>query len=62
MKVEDEGIVSSPMLAYACIRLDRLGQGYRFIKLRDLKGQEIEGAKLFVKIDKIVRAATQMSA
>uniref|UniRef100_A0A8H7TRL0 Phosphoinositide phospholipase C n=1 Tax=Bionectria ochroleuca TaxID=29856 RepID=A0A8H7TRL0_BIOOC len=62
LKVEDEGIVSSPMLAYACIRLDRLGQGYRFIKLRDLKGQEIEGAKLFVKIDKIVRAATQMSA
>jgi hypothetical protein len=43
------------VLAWACIRLDRLRQGYRFISLRDMKGNVIEGGKLLVKITKTLR-------
>lgn len=51
-KVEDKGLVKSPLLAWACIRLDRLGQGYRFVDLLNPKGDPIKGGKLLVKIDK----------
>ena len=40
--------------AWACIRLDRLRQGYRLVDLTDCKGNPSEG-KLFVKIEKSVR-------
>jgi hypothetical protein len=40
--------------AWACVRLDRLRQGYRFIELKDAKGKPSEG-KLFVKIEKVIR-------
>lgn len=41
------------LAAWACIRLDRLQTGYRFIDLKDARGQPSVG-KLLVKIDKIV--------
>ena len=37
--------------AWACIRLDRLKQGYRFIHLLDAKGMESSGV-LLVKLSK----------
>ncbi|KAH0495613.1 hypothetical protein TgHK011_009149 [Trichoderma gracile] len=56
LKIEDAShTVSSPCLAWACIRLDRLQRGYRFIRLHDMKGNEIVGGKLLVKVDKVLR-------
>lgn len=54
-RVEDEGLFGSPLLAWACIRLDRLCQGYRFVDLLNLKGDPIKGGKLLVKINKTAR-------
>ncbi|PNY25077.1 Phosphoinositide phospholipase C [Tolypocladium capitatum] len=57
-KIEDEsrtGIVSSPLLAWACIRLDRLRPGYRFVRLTDVKGNPVPGGKLLVKVSKPMR-------
>ena len=58
-RVEDDprglGIGSSTMLAWACIRLDRLREGYRFIKLRDPKNNSIEDSKIFVRIAKTLK-------
>lgn len=57
-KIEDEsrtGIVSSPLLAWACIRLDRLRPGYRFVRLMDVKGNPVPGGKLLVKVSKTMR-------
>lgn len=55
-KVEDDprglGIGSSTTLAWACIRLDRLSEGYRFINLRDMKNNPIEDGKILVRIAK----------
>ncbi|KIL89604.1 hypothetical protein FAVG1_07184 [Fusarium avenaceum] len=53
-KVEDDSskLGSSPLLAWACIRLDRLRPGYRFIRLMDCKPRAIPGGKLLVKIQK----------
>ncbi|UKZ81136.1 hypothetical protein TrVFT333_008906 [Trichoderma virens FT-333] len=56
LKIEDNShTVSSPCLAWACIRLDRLQRGYRFIRLYDMKGNEIVGGKLLVKVEKVLR-------
>lgn len=56
LKIEDAShTVSSPCLAWACIRLDRLQQGFRFIRLHDMKGNEIIGGKLLVKVEKVLR-------
>ncbi|KAL7931057.1 putative phospholipase C [Trichoderma chlorosporum] len=56
LKIEDHShTVSSPCLAWACIRLDRLQRGYRFIRLHDMKGTEIPGGKLLVKVEKVLR-------
>lgn len=52
-KVEDEGLVTDKLAAWACIRLDRLQQGYRFIDLKDALGRPSAG-KLLVKIEKVV--------
>ncbi|EKJ67807.1 hypothetical protein FPSE_11955 [Fusarium pseudograminearum CS3096] len=53
-KVEDDSsrLGSSPLLAWACIRLDRLRPGYRFIRLMDSTARPIPGGKLLVKIEK----------
>ena len=56
IKVEDTwGIVKNPLLAWTCIRLDRLRPGYRFIRLMDLKGNWLPGGKLLVKVEKKLR-------
>ncbi|KEY68775.1 hypothetical protein S7711_00644 [Stachybotrys chartarum IBT 7711] len=57
LKVEDEssGVVSSPLLAWTCIRLDRLRPGYRFIHLKDPQGNKVPDAKILVKISKTLR-------
>jgi phosphatidylinositol phospholipase C delta len=52
-KIEDDsrsGLVSSPLLAWACVRLDRLRPGYRLISLIDLKGSPIPDGKLLIKV------------
>lgn len=54
LKIEDEGLVKDKLAAWACIRLDRLQQGYRFIDLKDAYGKPSAG-KLLVKIEKEVR-------
>ncbi|KUI73453.1 1-phosphatidylinositol 4,5-bisphosphate phosphodiesterase 1 [Cytospora mali] len=53
-KIEDEGLVKDKLAAWACIRLDRLQRGYRFIDLKDAQGRPSAG-KLLVKIEKQVR-------
>lgn len=58
-KVEDDasGIKSFQrdiVTAWACIRLNRLQAGYRFIDLYDMQGNQTEG-KLFVLIQKRLR-------
>ncbi|KAH7019202.1 PLC-like phosphodiesterase [Ilyonectria destructans] len=55
-KVEDDStnFVSSPLLAWACIRLDRLRNGYRFVRLMDSRGYPVEGGKLLVKVEKTI--------
>ncbi|ETS77845.1 hypothetical protein PFICI_09907 [Pestalotiopsis fici W106-1] len=55
-KVEDaaSGLISSPCAAWACIRLDRLQTGYRFIHLMSPKGNETSGV-LLVHIMKKLR-------
>ncbi|KAF4631857.1 hypothetical protein G7Y89_g6272 [Cudoniella acicularis] len=50
-KIEDDRYGRDELAAWACIRLDRLQQGYRFIHLFDVKGQATAGL-LMVKIDK----------
>ncbi|CAM1505453.1 Fc.00g110900.m01.CDS01 [Cosmosporella sp. VM-42] len=49
--VRDDEIGRDDLAAWACVRLDRLGQGYRFVHLLDCEGRLTEGA-VFVKIDK----------
>jgi len=53
-KVEDYKYSKDSLAAWACIRLDRLQQGYRFINLLDAKGQATAGL-LLVKIEKTLR-------
>ncbi|KAI1856203.1 hypothetical protein JX265_011715 [Neoarthrinium moseri] len=47
-KVEDaaKGFIGNPFAAWACIRLDRLQSGYRFIRLMSPKGVETSGVLL----------------
>lgn len=53
-KIEDEGLVKDKLAAWACIRLDRLQSGYRFIDLKDAHGRPSAG-KLLVNIEKKFR-------
>lgn len=60
IKIEDEHsfqnrVGSRELLSWACIRLDRLRRGYRFVGLLDPKGNPIPDGKLLVKVDKIER-------
>lgn len=41
------------LAAWACIRLDRLQPGYRFIDLKNARGKPSAG-KLLVKIEKVI--------
>ncbi|KAG4222385.1 hypothetical protein PC116_g29141 [Phytophthora cactorum] len=55
-KVEDDAprLVSlnrDPLLGWACIRLDRLATGYRFIQLLDTNGNKTPGVVL-IRVDK----------
>ncbi|KAI1335320.1 PLC-like phosphodiesterase [Xylariaceae sp. FL0016] len=47
-------IARDPLTSWACIRLDRLATGYRFVQLLDSNGSETEG-RLLVKILKNFR-------
>ncbi|KAL7903197.1 putative phospholipase C [Trichoderma sp. SZMC 28014] len=49
--IRDDEIGRDELAAWACVRLDRLGQGYRFVHLRNTKGAATDGA-LLVKIEK----------
>ncbi|RFU75169.1 phospholipase c [Trichoderma arundinaceum] len=50
--IRDDEIGRDDLAAWACIRLDRLGQGYRFVHLRDTKGVATEGA-ILVKVERL---------
>ncbi|KAK8103751.1 phosphatidylinositol-specific phospholipase C [Apiospora kogelbergensis] len=56
-KIEDGAsrlpITRDPFACWACIRLDRLGTGYRFIHLKDPKGNPTKGV-LLVRVDKVL--------
>ncbi|KID89878.1 1-phosphatidylinositol-4,5-bisphosphate phosphodiesterase 1 [Metarhizium guizhouense ARSEF 977] len=51
-RIGDDSRMSTSVLAWACIRLDRLRSGYRFIPLMDLEGAPIPRGALYVKIEK----------
>ena len=50
-KVHDDEIGKDDLAAWACIRLDRLQSGYRFVHLMDAQGLPTHGL-LLVKITK----------
>lgn len=52
--VLDDEIGRDSLAAWACVRLDRLREGYRFVHLLDAKGMESEGVVL-VKIGRKLR-------
>lgn len=49
--VRDDEIGRDDLAAWACVRLDRLGQGYRFVHLLDCEGRLTKGVML-VKVEK----------
>ncbi|KAK2608794.1 hypothetical protein QQS21_002651 [Conoideocrella luteorostrata] len=49
--VRDDELGIDDLAAWACVRLDRLGQGFRFIHLLDAKGRLTEGT-ILVKVEK----------
>lgn len=49
------GVINWPTRAWACIRLDRLQPGYRFIQLMDMTGHAVPEGRLFVKVTKKLR-------
>ncbi|EHK15788.1 putative phospholipase C [Trichoderma virens Gv29-8] len=51
--VRDDEIGRDDLAAWACIRLDRLGQGYRFVHLRNTKGEATDGV-ILVKVEKLL--------
>ncbi|KAK2608468.1 hypothetical protein QQS21_003038 [Conoideocrella luteorostrata] len=51
-RILDDSQTRNSILAWACIRLDRLRSGYRFVRLMSMKGSPIHHGGLFVKIDK----------
>ncbi|KAL8860138.1 MAG: hypothetical protein Q9178_003402 [Gyalolechia marmorata] len=50
-KIQDDEIGKDDLAAWACIRLDRLKEGYRLVRLLDANGDRSRGA-LLVKITK----------
>ncbi|KAI8660888.1 Phosphoinositide phospholipase C [Fusarium keratoplasticum] len=53
LQVMDEGFKWDQLAGWACIRLDRLGNGYRFVHLLDGQGTPTEGV-ILVNVEKIV--------
>ncbi|KAG6031844.1 hypothetical protein E4U41_007406 [Claviceps citrina] len=51
-RIGDDSRISTSILAWACIRLDRLRQGYRFVRLMDMNGRPVHRGGLFVRIEK----------
>lgn len=51
LTIRDDELGHDDLAAWACVRLDRLSQGYRFVHLWDSQGRKSDGAVL-VKIDK----------
>lgn len=51
LKIHDDEIGKDDLAAWACIRLDRLQQGFRFVHLLDARGEPTTGV-LLVKITK----------
>lgn len=49
--VRDDEIGRDDLAAWACMRLDRLGSGYRFVHLTDCEGRITDGA-IFIKVEK----------
>ncbi|KAK5989964.1 1-phosphatidylinositol 4,5-bisphosphate phosphodiesterase 1-like protein [Cladobotryum mycophilum] len=49
--VRDDEIGKDDLAAWACVRLDRLGEGYRFITLMDTTGEVTDGVVL-LKVEK----------
>ena len=45
-KIQDDKIGQDDLAAWACIRLDRLRDGYRFVHLLDAAGFESKGVLL----------------
>ncbi|KAJ5335180.1 hypothetical protein N7452_007583 [Penicillium brevicompactum] len=50
-KIKDDEIGRDPLAAWACIRLDRLREGYRLVHLHDCSGEKTGGV-LLVKVEK----------
>lgn len=50
-KIQDDEFGKDDLAAWACIRLDRLNEGYRFVRLLDANGDGSRGV-LLVKITK----------
>lgn len=50
-KIQDDELGKDDLAAWACIRLDRLRPGYRFVRLLDANGTASQGL-LLVKIEK----------
>lgn len=50
--VKDKEVGTDDLAAWACVRLDRLQEGYRFIRLFDLHGKLSDNGCLFIKIKK----------
>lgn len=50
-KVQDDVLGKDNLIAWACVRVDRLRAGYRFVHLLDAKGTESKGV-LLVNITK----------
>ena len=50
-KIQDDEFGKDDLAAWACIRLDRLRDGYRFVRLLDANGDRSRGI-LLVKITK----------
>jgi hypothetical protein len=53
IKIKDDEIGRDPLAAWACIRLDRLREGYRLIHLHECAGEK-SGGVLLVNIVKQV--------
>jgi hypothetical protein len=51
MKVMDDEPLKDDLAAWACIRVDRLQPGYRFIHLFNAQGEQTDGL-LFVYVTK----------
>jgi hypothetical protein len=53
--VDGQEAFVQPLLGWACIRLDRLREGYRVIELFDVQGRKTSGVllvKIFMDLNK----------